>query len=77
MKYLQFLDFVLCESRKQKLPLWLFLGLCFNLILAPMVLAATDGAVTRGNAYALGLLGLITLSLGVYLFVVIVQPERF
>jgi len=77
MKYLQFLNFLAREAREQKLPLWLFLGLCFNLILAPIVQAATDGAVTRGNAYALGLLGLVTLTLGVYLFVVIVQPERF
>ncbi len=60
-----------------KPPLWIFLGLCFNLVIAPMVLATNNSNLTRGNAYAIGLLGIVTLGLVVYLFVVIFQPERF
>lgn len=74
---LESIAFLANNARQQKLPSWLFVALCFNVILAPVVLAASDGAVNRGNAYALGLLGLVTVSLGIYLFVVILQPERF
>ncbi|MBA3921766.1 MAG: K(+)-transporting ATPase subunit F [Nostocaceae cyanobacterium] len=65
------------ELRKRPLPLRLFLALCFNLILAPTVLAATDGAISRVNAYALGILALVTVALAIYLFAVMLQPERF
>ncbi len=65
------------ELRKHPLPFRLFLGLCFNLILAPAVLAASDGAISRGNAYALGVLALVTVALAIYLFAVMLQPERF
>lgn len=71
------LAFLKAASHRQRLPLWLFLGLCCNLILAPAVLAATQGSLTRSAAYALGLLGLVTLGLSGYLFVVIFEPERF
>lgn len=69
-------SFLRSQWQKRPLPLQLFLLLCLNLIIAPAVQAAAGG-VTRGNAYALGLLGLVTLGLAVYLFVVILQPERF
>lgn len=59
-----------------KLPVYLFFTLSLTLFLAPIVQAAT-GTLTRGTSYALALLGLVTLSLFVYLFVVIFQPERF
>jgi K+-transporting ATPase KdpF subunit len=62
---------------QQKLPLAIFMGLCVNLLIAPVVYAAADGALERSHAYALGLLGLVTLGLVVYLFVVVFQPERF
>lgn len=64
------------QWQKRPLPLQLFLLLCLNLAIAPAVQAA-GGELTRGNAYALGLLGLVILGLAVYLFVVILQPERF
>jgi K+-transporting ATPase KdpF subunit len=50
--------------------------LCLNVLLAPAVQAATPG-VSRSASYTIALLGLVTLSLCIYLFVVIFQPERF
>ncbi|TAF07887.1 MAG: K(+)-transporting ATPase subunit F [Nostocales cyanobacterium] len=64
-------------SKHNRLPLSLFLLLCFNLLLAPAVQAATPAAESRFSAYTITLLGLVTLCLCVYLFVVIFQPERF
>jgi K+-transporting ATPase KdpF subunit len=61
----------------KKLPLY-FLGILgINLIISPLVQASTGGILSRGQSYAFGLLGLVTLSLFVYLFVVIFQPEKF
>jgi len=71
------LDHVWTEWHRRRIPLWLFLGLCLNVAIAPAVYAAADGTLERGNAYALGLLGLVTVGLSIYLFVVIFQPERF
>ncbi len=63
--------------RKQKLPLYLFLGMCFNLVVAPMVYAATGEQFSHTQAWALGLLGLATVSLSIYLFSVMFIPEKF
>jgi K+-transporting ATPase KdpF subunit len=65
------------ECRKRKLPRYAFLALCFNLVLAPAVQAASGNEFSRPQAYALGLLGLVTIALAIYLFVVMFQPERF
>jgi K+-transporting ATPase KdpF subunit len=55
-----------------------FLALCLNLVLAQAVYAAADGnGITRVNAYAIGLLGLVTAGLAVYLLAVMFQPQRF
>lgn len=62
--------------RRNRLPLQIFLVMCANLLVAPAVYGAT-GELTRKAAYALGLLGLVTLGLAIYLFTVIFQPERF
>lgn len=70
-------SFLGSQWQKRPLPLQLFLLLCLNLATAPVVQAASAGELSRGNAYALGLLGLVTVGLSVYLFVVIFQPERF
>lgn len=59
------------------MPLYAFLLLCLNLVIAPAVYAATSGVLERRQAYALGILGLLTFGLIVYLFVVVFQPERF
>lgn len=65
------------EWRRQRLSVGIFVLLCVNLVVAPAVYAASDGALERRYAYALGLLGLVTLGLVGYLFVVVFQPERF
>ena len=65
------------EWRRQKLPLYPFLGLCFNLVLAPAVFAATDGEMSRSQSYWLAALGLVTIALAVYLFFVMFVPEKF
>jgi K+-transporting ATPase KdpF subunit len=63
--------------RKQKLPLYLFLAMCFNVALAPIVYAATNEQLSRTQAWALGLLGLVTVGLSIYLFLVMFVPEKF
>lgn len=75
--FLELIAYIGSEWRRQRSPLWLFLALCLNLAIAPTVLAASEGSLSRTTAYAIGLLGLVTLGLSVYLFVVIFQPERF
>jgi|GEM_PF-5583793 len=56
----------------------LFLVLCLNVFVAQAVYAAADGnGVTKGNAYAIGLLGLVVVALAIYLLVVMFQPQRF
>jgi len=71
------IGFVWSQWRRQKLPLAVFFVLCLNLAIAPAVYAASGGQLERRYAYALGLLGLVTVGLVVYLFVVVFQPERF
>jgi K+-transporting ATPase KdpF subunit len=63
--------------RSRKYPTYLLLALCFNLVLAPLVMAATSNTYSTSQAYALGILGLGTVVLSIYLFVVMFQPERF
>jgi len=65
------------EWRRQKLPLYLFLLLCFNLVVAPAVFAASGETLSRTQSYALGILAIVTVALSIYLFVVMFQPERF
>ncbi|MBE9015566.1 K+-transporting ATPase [Chroococcidiopsis sp. CCALA 051] len=62
---------------RPKLPLVIFLVLSLNAILAPIVYAATDETWQRTQAYALGILGFITLALVIYLFDVVFRPERY
>ncbi|MBD2680544.1 MULTISPECIES: potassium-transporting ATPase subunit F [Nostoc] len=66
-----------CQWRKQKLPLYLFLAMCFNLVVAPVVYAATSEQLSRSQAWGVGLLGLVTLGLSIYLFFVMFVPEKF
>ena len=69
--------FIGSEWRRQKLPLYLFLAMCLNLVVAPVVYAASEGGFSRVQAWAIGLLGLVTVALSIYLFFVMFQPERF
>ena len=70
-------QFIKLRSYPQKLAVYFLIILGLNLIVSPLVQASTAGILSRGQSYALGLLGLVTFSLFVYLFVVIFQPERF
>lgn len=71
------ISFVWSQWRREQLPLAIFLVLCLNLVIAPAVYAATDGTLERRYAYAIGVLGLVTLGLLVYLFDVVFRPERY
>ncbi len=75
--FLETSDLIWSRFVYRKLSRTVFLSLCFNLLLAPLVYAATNNNIEKSSAYALGLLGLVVIGLAVYLFVVIVQPERF
>jgi K+-transporting ATPase KdpF subunit len=87
MKRLNRLDFPFQRSEiqhfwiqfhRRRTPRYLFLLLGLNLIIiAPAVQAATGTDFARPQAYALGILGLVTVALSIYLFVVMFQPERF
>lgn len=65
------------EFSRKKLPLYLLIILIGNIIISPAVYSATGAIFTKGQSYALVLLGLVTFSLFIYLFVVIFQPEKF
>lgn len=65
------------HQKQYLLPLYLISILSLNLILSPVVQASVGNALSRGQTYALTLLGLVTFSLFIYLFVVIFQPEKF
>ncbi|WP_083901726.1 potassium-transporting ATPase subunit F [Pseudanabaena sp. PCC 6802] len=63
--------------RRRKLPLYLFMTLCFNLVVAPVVYSANNNELSRTQAWAIGVLGLATLALSIYLFFVMFVPEKF
>jgi K+-transporting ATPase KdpF subunit len=65
------------EWRGKKLPVRIFLVMCLNLIIAPAVQAATGNELSRSQSWSLGILGLVTIILSVYLFFVMFQSERF
>lgn len=65
------------QWKRNPLPIQMFLLLCLNLLIAPAVDAATGEEITHKAAYALGILGIVTVGLAIYLFAVILQPERF
>lgn len=73
----EIIELVQEQRQRNPFPMWLFLALCLNLIIAPAIYAATGEELTHKATYALGLLTLITITLSIYLFVVIFQPERF
>jgi K+-transporting ATPase KdpF subunit len=62
---------------QRKISRSILLAFGLNLIIAPAVLAATGGELSRTQAYALGFLGLVTVAYSGYLLVVMFQPERF
>ena len=68
---------VLARFWQKRIPKILLLALLSAVVIAPAVQAATGVSLDRGQMFALVLLGITTVSLSVYLFVVIFQPERF
>jgi hypothetical protein len=64
-------------ATQKKYPKYLFFALCLNLIVAPAVYAANTESFTKFQAYALGLLGIVTFAFSMYLFAVMFQPEKF
>lgn len=77
MNFIQTFSNIESQWRRYKLPLTIFIGLCLNLIIAPVVYAAADGTLERRSAWAIGILGGVTLAIVIYLFLVVFQPERF
>jgi K+-transporting ATPase KdpF subunit len=79
MKYLPSADLSVLWNvwNRRKYPTYIFLALCLNVILASAAFAATGDTFSRPQIYALGILGLGTVALSAYLFVVMFQPERF
>ncbi len=73
----QSIAFIWSRWRKQKLPLAIFILLCLNLAISPVVYAAGNGILERRSTWAIGILGFVTIFLVFYLFVVVFQPERF
>lgn len=71
------LDLARMLRGKNRVPVQLFLLMCLNLVIAPAVYAAAGREIERFTAWTISLLGLLTLGLSLYLFVVIFQPERF
>ncbi|NEU72381.1 potassium-transporting ATPase subunit F [Hassallia byssoidea VB512170] len=76
MDGVQAILFVWWRWYKQKLPLVIFIVLCLNLVIAPVVYAA-DSTLERRSAWAIGVLGFVTVALIIYLFDVIFRPERY
>lgn len=76
-EYLGQINFLWSQVRKHQLPLAIFISLCLNLLIAPVVYANAGGVLERRSAWAIGILGFVTISLAIYLVIVIFQPERF
>lgn len=77
LKSMETITEIWTKSRHKKIPLYLLSILIGNVIIAPAVYSTTGTILTKGQSYALVLLGLVTFSLFIYLFVVIFQPEKF
>lgn len=71
------METILARFWQKRVPKILLLALLSAVTIAPAVQAATGIPFDRGQMFALVLLGITTLSLSIYLFVVIFQPERF
>ncbi|BAY96987.1 potassium-dependent ATPase G chain [Tolypothrix tenuis PCC 7101] len=70
-------NIVWSKLRKQQLLLSTLMALGFTLAIAPVVYAASDVNLESRTTWAIGILGLVTISLVIYLFVVVFQPESF
>ncbi|WP_013323315.1 potassium-transporting ATPase subunit F [Gloeothece verrucosa] len=59
------------------LPILVFSGMILSLLMAYPIYAAAEDSLTKTNSYAIGILICSTFALSVYLFWVILQPEKF
>lgn len=73
----QTISFVWTKLPKQQLILSTLIVLGFTLAFAPVVYAASDVSLESRTTWAIGILGLVTILLVIYLFVVVFKPERF
>ncbi|MBO1046710.1 MAG: potassium-transporting ATPase subunit F [Dolichospermum sp. UKL201] len=74
MKIIPFMRF---SRFKSQLPIIIFIVMSLNLLIAPVVYANTTISLDRVSTWAVGVLGVTTLMLVIYLLIVIFQPERF
>ncbi|MTJ11650.1 potassium-transporting ATPase subunit F [Anabaena sp. UHCC 0187] len=74
MKVIPFMRF---SWFKYQLPIIIFIVMCLIFFIAPMVYASSSISLNQVSTWAIGILGLTTLMLVVYLLIVIFQPERF
>ncbi len=58
-------------------PSLIFTGMGLSLLIAYPIYGATQANLSKTNAYAIGILISLTLALSIYLFWVILQPEKF
>lgn len=72
-----FLEIFQEQWNKNTLAKILFFTISLNIIIAPVVMAASGTEITRNTAYVIGILYCVTIALSIYLFTVIFQPERF
>ena len=77
MQPLKHLHLATLAKPKHSVSVKLFCLMLFNLIIAPAVYAANAESFTKFQAYALGLLGIVTFAFSIYLFAVMFQPEKF
>ena len=77
MQSLKNLHFSTLSKPKHSVSVKLFSLMLFNLIIAPALYAANAESFTKFQAYALGLLGIVTFAFSIYLFIVMFQPEKF
>lgn len=76
-QFVEEIDNFLKLWQRHPIAIRFFFVLVFNLLIAPALYASSGDSLTRQSAWTLGLLGLLTLGLSIYLFTVIIQPERF
>lgn len=65
------------QWKRNPFPIGIFLLMCLNLVIAPAVYASAGQSIERTQAWAIGILALVIVGLAIYLFAVILQPERF
>jgi K+-transporting ATPase KdpF subunit len=71
------IPFMRFSKFKYQIPVIICIMMCLNFFIAPMVYANSGISLNQVSTWAIGILGLTTFMLVVYLLIVIFQPERF